>query len=131
MNHFIFNSIPDATSMDFCIKKRKKRLFTIIQSQGFLSSPQGFNQVFNSQNLIRRLPRLIPPRLFFSLDIDMCDEKRKRKKSGRMERHVSVFALLPQTRLKFLWCLFSEREVFFENMLHSSNRSWLRFKGGF
>lgn len=52
-----------------------------------------FNQVFNSQNLIRRLPLLIPPPLFFSLDIDMCDEKRK-KKGGRMERHVFCIRFL-------------------------------------
>lgn len=52
-----------------------------------------FNQVFNSQNLIRRLPLLIPPPLFFSLDIDMCDEKRK-KKGERMERHVFCIRFL-------------------------------------
>lgn len=52
-----------------------------------------FNQVFNSQNLIRRLPLLIPPPLFFSLDIDMCDEKRK-KEGGRMERHVFCIRFL-------------------------------------
>lgn len=53
-----------------------------------------FNQVFNSQNLIRKLPLLIPPPLFFSLDIDMCDEKRKKKKGGRMERHVFCIRFL-------------------------------------
>lgn len=104
MNHFIFNSIPDATSMDFCIKKGEKVECDCLQSSSlkdFFHLPRDkFNQVFNSQNLIRRLPRLIPPRLFFSLDIDMCDEKRKRKKRGRMERHVSVFALLPSNEIE-------------------------------
>lgn len=77
-----------------------------------------FNQVFNSQNLIRRLPLLIPPPLFFSLDIDMCDEKRKKKKRRKNGEARFLYSLLAQTRLKFLWCLFSEREIFFENTLH-------------
>lgn len=51
-----------------------------------------FNQVFNSQNLIRRLPLLIPPPLFFSLDIDMCDEKRKKKKEEEWRGTFFVFA---------------------------------------
>lgn len=57
-----------------------------------------FNQVFNSRNLIRRLPRLIPPPLFSSLD--MCDGKGEKEEEWRGT--FFVFPLLAQTRLKFL-----------------------------